>query len=196
MIHRIEQDLVRKYSNKPHRLQHINGVRETAVYFGKQFNVDIEKLVIASLLHDITKYDDLTSQIKQITKFYPNSDEILQEFPQQLLHAFTARIYAEQQYNITDEEILNAITSHTIGRPNMSIYEEIIFLADYIEPTRTYMSCIETRELAHSNFTKAIYKAIDDSITHQEQQQNRVPAQAYLAKTYYKQKLEEQTWTK
>ena len=43
------------------------------------------------------------------------------------------------------EEILYAICYHTVGRERMTLFEKIIFLADYIEPTRTYPDCIEVR---------------------------------------------------
>ena len=43
---------------------------------------------------------------------------------------------AEKDFGIKDPDILNAIRYHTTGRPEMSRLEQIIFIADYIEPRR------------------------------------------------------------
>ena len=44
---------------------------------------------------------------------------------------------------------------HTTGRPDMSLFEEIIFLADYVEETRKHTSCIEERHRLHSELERA-----------------------------------------
>ena len=53
-----------------------------------------------------------------------------------LLHGKVGAYIAKTKFDIDDEEILQAITWHTTGRPNMSLLEKIIFVADYIEPAR------------------------------------------------------------
>jgi len=144
------------------------------------------------LLRDITKYEPLNFHIKTIRAHYKNADEIISEYNGKILHAFSGAVIAKEKYGITEPQILNAIRYHTIGRPNMTIYEEIIFLSDYIEPGRTYESCVQTRELAKTSITKAVYKAIDDSITFHEKAHNKIPKTAYAARDFYKRKLEEQ----
>ena len=53
-----------------------------------------------------------------------------------LLHAKLGVYYAKHRYEIDDEQILAAIRWHTTGRPEMTLLEKIVFLADYIEPNR------------------------------------------------------------
>ena len=43
---------------------------------------------------------------------------------------------AKAKYNVTDKEILSAITYHTTGKPDMTMLEKIVYIADYIEPAR------------------------------------------------------------
>ena len=53
-----------------------------------------------------------------------------------LLHARVGSYLAKKEYKIEDPEILSAILYHTTGRPGMTLLEQIIFTADYIEPGR------------------------------------------------------------
>lgn len=191
MIEQIVQDLEVIYEQKPHRLQHVYGVRDTALYYGKKFGCDLEKLELAALLHDITKYKSNEEHVKLIRSHYDNADKIIKDYNPNILHAFSAVVVARNQYQIKNDMILDAILHHTVGAPNMSIYEEILFLSDYIEPNRTYDSCIKVRKLASTSWLLAIYTAMDDAITYHEQANNHVPQIAYLARTYYKQRLEE-----
>ncbi|QMS85624.1 bis(5'-nucleosyl)-tetraphosphatase (symmetrical) YqeK [Candidatus Xianfuyuplasma coldseepsis] len=192
MIKRIIADLEVAYDHKPHRLDHVFGVRDIALKFGRQFNCNLEWLEIAALLHDITKYESEEFHRTMIKQYYDDAEMILNEYNTNILHAFSAAVVARTKYGITNEEILNAITHHTIGRPGMSIYEEILFLSDYIEPNRTYESCVRVRKIADHAFVKAIYVAMQDSINHHEKQQALVPNTAYQALQYYQHKLEEQ----
>lgn len=192
MIDIIKRDLERIYQDKPHRLKHIYGVLETALKLGKIHNLDSQKLTYAALLHDITKYEDTSFHQSIIKEHYENADEILNDFNAQILHSFSATIIATESYGVTDIDVLDSILSHTIGRPNMSIYEKVIFISDYIEPNRTYESCVKVRSIAFDNLDKAVYTAIDDSITFFEKENHQIPSQAYKARDYYKQLLEEQ----
>ncbi len=180
------------YSNKPNRLQHVLGVRDTAVRLGEIHNCDTSKLEIAALLHDITKYYSTEKNNELITKYFENSEEIIREYNIHILHAYSAYVVAKKLYNITDEDILNPIMHHTIGKEDMTIYEKIIFISDYIEPNRTYDSCKRVRKIAFDNLDLAVYTAIDDSIKFYEVNGGHVPTRAYIAREFYKQILEEQ----
>ena len=192
MIKRITKDIEKLYKNKPHRLDHVYGVRDTAIILGKKHNVDLFKLELAALLHDITKYYSLEENIDLIKKEYQNSEEILNEYNHKILHAFSAVYVAEKHYGINDKDVLDSIMSHTIGRPNMSIYEKIIFLSDYIEPGRTYESCVKVREISKRSLDEAVYIAIDDSIVFYEKEKALVPKTSYQARDFYKKLLEEE----
>lgn len=187
----IIRDLEAIYHDKPHRLEHVYGVRDTAIHYGKQFGCDLEKLELAALLHDITKYNTQEEHIQLIQSYFSNADTIIQDYNPNILHAFSAVAVAYKKYHITDEDILNAIMHHTVGAPRMSIYEEILFLSDYIEPNRRYDSSVKVRNIATNSWVLAIYTAMDDTITYHEKQHYHVPQVAYLARTYYKLKLEE-----
>ena len=98
------------------------GVRDTALEFGKRFNLDLEKLELASLLHDMTKYFTHEKHVDMIEQNFENSDEILSKFNKEILHAFSARIYAQKEYGIedTDATFLKSLQSlgEFVSNPN------------------------------------------------------------------------------
>jgi len=178
------------FKNHESRLNHILGVRETAMKLGKKYHVDLDKLETAALLHDITKYYSHQKNIDMIQHFFPNHEEILTEFDVPILHSFTAYIVANQEFGITDSEILHSILYHTVGKADMNIYEKIIFISDYIEPNRTYPSCIKVRALADESLDLAVYTAINDTIIFHEKLNGVISKQAYNARQFYKGLLE------
>ncbi len=187
MIKTIIEDLEKTYQNKPKRLKHVFGVRDMAIKLGKIYNCDLSKLETAALLHDITKYYTKEENIKIIHDNYDNALEIIQGYNEFIYHGFSGRVIAETKYQITDNDILSSIEHHTIGKPNMTIYEKIIFISDYTEENRTYDNCIKARKLLEKDIDLAVFTAIDDSIKFYEDLGDDVPKTAYEAREYYKQ---------
>ena len=68
-----------------------------------------------------------------------------------MLHAKLGAYYARYKYDVVDQVILDAITYHTTGRPNMTLMDKIIFVADYIEPNRKMLP--EMEEIRKEAFT-------------------------------------------
>jgi len=190
MIEEIIEYLNVLYKNKPNRLRHVLGVRDTALKFGEKYNLDLFKLEVAALLHDITKYYSEEENKEVIMEYFDDWEIIFSEYNKQILHAFSAVVMAQKMYGIKDEIILGSILNHTVGKPEMNIYEEVLFISDYTEPGRSYDSCLRVREIAKEDIKLAVYTAIDDSINFYEAENSFVPKIAYLAREYYKKKVE------
>lgn len=188
----IYNDLLITLKDKPRRLKHIIAVRDTALEFGRKYNLNLEILEIAALLHDITKYYSLKENKEIITNNFEEADQIFKYYNENTLHAFSAYVLAKEKYNIDNVEILNSILNHTLGRPEMTIYEKVIFISDYIEPNRSYESCVKVRKIVIDNLDKAVFTAIDDSIKHYEARAGLIPPIAYEARHFYKKLLEVQ----
>ena len=186
----IYQDLLKTLKDHPKRLQHVIGVKDTAVKFGIKFNLDLDKLEIASYLHDMTKYYSIEKNMMVIKEKYSDYEKIFEEFNENILHAFSAKVLAKNKYLITDTDILDAIENHTIGRPDMNIYEKVIFISDYIEPLITYESCVKVRAIAKESLDLAVFTAVDDSIKFYEKLNSKIPQTAYAARDFYKKLME------
>ncbi|MDN6751236.1 MAG: bis(5'-nucleosyl)-tetraphosphatase (symmetrical) YqeK, partial [Staphylococcus equorum] len=104
------------------------------------------------------KYDDLGSMYQIVTQ--NELDSNLLSYGSEILHGPVAAIIMNQQFNVTDEEVLLAIKNHTTGRAQMTKTEKLIFIADYIEPGRQTPGVEEIRDLAYNqgSLDKTIYE--------------------------------------
>ncbi len=119
------------------RFAHSRGVAYTAGALAMCYGEDMYAAMVAGILHDCAKpYTDRELIEHCIQNNICVSDVELQ-IPH-LLHGKYGAFLAHTKYGIKDQTILDAIEFHTMGRENMSVLEKIIFIADYIEPTRTH----------------------------------------------------------
>lgn len=135
---------------KKNRYQHTLGVMFTAASMAMRFETDIHKAMLAGLLHDCGKFCSSKDQIKLCDKLGLTLSDAEREVPA-LIHAKLGARLAKEEYEVDDEDVLNAIRHHTTGRQQMSTLEKIIFLADYIEPGRKMIPGLD--EVRHLSFT-------------------------------------------
>ena len=72
-----------------------------------------------------------------------------------LTHAITGAALSRDLFGVTDR-VYGAIRWHTTGRPDMTLLEKIIYLADYIEPTRDFEGVEPLRSLAYEDIDAAM----------------------------------------
>jgi predicted HD superfamily hydrolase involved in NAD metabolism len=145
-----------------HRYQHTLGVVETAVRLAEQYGADKEKAEIAAAFHDYAKFRP-KEEMREII-INQNMPKDLLDYNTELWHAPVGAFLVEKEAGVTDIEILDAIRYHTSGRPNMTLLDKIIYLADYIEPGRHFPGVEEVRELAKEDLNKALIRSIQNTI--------------------------------
>ena len=130
------------------RFTHVLGVEACAIKLAKLFMSDkTNELRAAALLHDVTKELPTDEQLKLLASEKFNlTDEDMKS--KQLFHSFTAPIIVRHDFpEFATADILSAVFKHTVGDSEMSIFDKIIFISDYVEDNRTFDSCIKVREL-------------------------------------------------
>ena len=142
---------------KPKRYNHTLAVEEEAARLGEIFIPDdVNRLRAAALLHDITKKLDLSEHLQICSRF----DIIVGDHPekeQKLFHSKTAPAVIREDFEgFYDEDILSAVRWHTTGRENMTVFEALVYLADYIEKTRTFEDCVILRNYFYNELEKGI----------------------------------------
>ena len=150
------------------RYEHTLGVAYTAAALAMFNDVDPVKAETAGLLHDCAK---CFSDDKKISVCRKNNMEInsVESRNPYLLHAKAGYCIAKNKFDIEDQDILNAILNHTTGRPGMSTLEKIIYIADYIEPSRKQAPNLsEVRKLAFQNLDQALLKILTDILSYLE----------------------------
>ncbi len=145
------------------RYIHTVGVMETAVKLAERFGADVKKAEIAAIFHDYAKFRP-KEEMKQIILNGGGPLEVL-DFHHELWHAPAGAALVKTEVGITDEDILSAIRFHTSGRPNMTLLEKVIYVADYIEPGRRFPGVEEVRTLAEDDLDLALIQALKNTIT-------------------------------
>ncbi|MPQ24538.1 bis(5'-nucleosyl)-tetraphosphatase (symmetrical) YqeK [Bacillus paralicheniformis] len=145
------------------RYIHTVGVMETAVKLAERFGADVKKAEIAAIFHDYAKFRP-KEEMKQIILDGSGPLEVL-DFHHELWHAPAGAALVKTEVGITDEDILSAIRFHTSGRPNMTLLEKVIYVADYIEPGRRFPGVEEVRTLAEEDLDLALIQALKNTIT-------------------------------
>ena len=130
------QQLLQK-SLKPSRYEHSLGVAETAVFLAKRFGVDEEQARVAGLLHDCAREFRNEDLISEAEKRLIVVEPLERRMPL-LLHAYVGSRLVAEKYGVNDNAIEQAIWRHTVGGPQMTALDKIIWFADMIEPHRDY----------------------------------------------------------
>ena len=182
---------IKKYLKKhltKERYHHTVGVAYTAMSMAMKYNPQPDnnefmiKAEIAGLLHDCAKCMDNDKKIRICNKNQISYSKIEAENPY-LLHGKVGAYIARKEFDILDEVILNAITWHTTGRPDMSLLEKIIFVADYIEPSRRPIPELNLiRQLAFTDIDQAVIKILENTLKYLNEKGN--PIDDMTQKTY------------
>ncbi|MDE5864266.1 MAG: bis(5'-nucleosyl)-tetraphosphatase (symmetrical) YqeK, partial [Lachnospiraceae bacterium] len=146
------------------RFEHSLGVEYTAGTMAFMYSVDVEKAMVAGLLHDCAKYVSNSKKISKCEKRKIPISPCEYKNPE-LLHAKLSAVYAKEKYGVGDKDILSAIAYHTTGHPGMTLLEKIIYIADYIEPNRNMLPEMEIiRQEAYTNLDKCLLHILDNCV--------------------------------
>ncbi len=167
-LEEIKLDLKRNLSSK--RFTHSAGVATMAKHLAEKYGADPEKAYLAGWVHDCAKELSL-SEMQAIVKENGLSLDKYMMASRALLHGPCGSLLAKSRYGIEDRDIASAIYFHTTGQPGMTLLEKIIFLADYIEPSRDFPGVEKLRKKAEQNLDEAVLAAYDSTISHLLDQQ-------------------------
>ena len=166
----------------PKRIPHVQGCRETAVQLARRWGADPAEAERAAILHDITKGLPESEQLRLCAEYGiipgigavdppvrqnappEEARQFAQRYPK-VLHAFSGAALAWGEFGIS-EAVRDAIMWHTTGKREMRLLEKIIWLADYMEPTRTTPGVKKVRRMAEQDLDAALRKAMQDSLDH------------------------------
>jgi predicted HD superfamily hydrolase involved in NAD metabolism len=152
----LSSEVSRRVTQK--RFCHILGVEKCAERLAKVLiPQQISEVRAAALLHDVSKELPLEYQLDLLKNsgFEPTEEDIRTVG---VIHSFTAPIVVARDFKkFATDDILSAVLKHTVGDEEMSIFDKIIFISDYVEDTRRYESCIMVRNLLFNGFDDLSY---------------------------------------
>ena len=153
------------------RIPHIRGTEEEAVRLARHWGADETQARRAAILHDCTKYLDLDEQTALCLRYGVELDE-MERRAVKLLHSKTGACMAKHIFG-ENEAVYQAIFWHTTGCSDMALLEKVIYLADYIEPTRDFEGVDTLRALAYEDLDAALLMGMNMTI--EEMNQRGVP---------------------
>lgn len=99
----------------------------------------------AALLHDLTKEYSTTDQLR-LCSVHGLTVTDCDRLAPKTLHARTAAAELPFRYpDFADEETVRCVRYHTTGRADMTIEEKLVYLADFIDLSRTFPDCVALR---------------------------------------------------
>ncbi len=149
------------------RYAHTLAVEDAAAKLGKIYLPDqVNGLRAAALLHDITKMADTEKQLQYCTEFGIMVTQADRQSPK-IFHAKTGAELARRAFpEYADPMVICGIRWHTTGHDGMTTFEAIVYLADYIEETRTFPDCIALRQYFYDELEKAVSQAEREAVLH------------------------------
>ena len=167
------------------RFSHTLGVMYTCDCLAMVHGYDLQAAQIAGLLHDSAK----CIPNKKKLKICAQNDIPVTNFEREhpfLLHAKLGAYIAAEKYGVTDKEVLSAITYHTTAKPEMTLLEKIVYIADYIEPARDKAPHLaEIRKLAFQDLNECIYEILKDTLLYLDKNPDDIDNTTKDAFDYY-----------
>ena len=165
------------------RVRHIRGTEEEAVRLAERWGADPEYARRAGILHDCTKYLGQEEQLALCKTYGVELDE-LEQSAIKLLHSKTGACIARHVFGEPDE-VFHAIYWHTTAKADMTTLEKILYVADYMEPNRSFDGVERLRELAYQNLDSALLLGVETTIQEMKDRslpvhQNTLRAQNWL----------------
>ena len=139
-----------------HRFLHTVGVVAAAERIASYFpSLEVTEIAAAALLHDVTKELSVPEHCQLAEEFLePFSAEEIES--EAILHSLSAPYMVMRDFKeFATPDILSALKNHTTAEAGISLFDEVIYIADYVEDGRRYPACIRVREMLYQGMTLA-----------------------------------------
>ena len=159
------------------RIKHTANVVICALKKAGELNLDKNKVILASTLHDCAKYLD-PEDYKDFV--------LISDVPKPVVHAFLGAFVAENVLGVNDQEVIDAIRFHTSGKPKMSLLGKLIFVADMLEEGRNYEGVEYLRSLYEKDdFEFCFLECLREEYIHLINKKERIYGETLNAYEYY-----------
>lgn len=166
------------------RIAHVQGTEQEAVSLARRWGANEMHARRAAILHDCTKYLTLEEQLLLCEKYQVKLDD-MERVAVKLLHSKTGAALAEHLFG-EEQEICQAICWHTTGKAGMSLLEKILYIADYMEPTRDFEGVERLRKLAYQDLDAAVLLGTEMTIEEMVRYGNPIHPNTLAARDYLK----------
>jgi predicted HD superfamily hydrolase involved in NAD metabolism len=156
---------VRAELGQQHRYAHCVRVARLADRLAQGHGEDPARARLAGMLHDLARLYTERRLIDECEARGMAIDDFERRHPL-VLHARLGAELARERYGVDDEAVLSAIRLHTVAAPGMSRLDKILFLADGLEPGRSFPERETLERLAFSDLDAAMEALLRNSIAY------------------------------
>ncbi len=150
---------VREHIGQQHRYRHSVRVARCAELLAQRHGLDSHKARLAGMLHDLARLYSPSRLVAECEARDMRIEPIEREHPV-LLHARLGAAIARELFGVEDAEVLRAIEKHTTGGPEMSPLDCAVYLADSLEPGRSFPERAELWQLALRDLAGAMRETV------------------------------------
>ena len=147
-----------------YRYNHSLCVADEARRLAIKYNSDPSDAYLAGLLHDITKNFTKEEHLNIFSKFGIILTNV-EETSDKLWHSISGAAYVKNILNINNENIISAIRYHTTAKSGMTLFEKLIYLADFTSADRNYSDVDVMRKLVDISIDDAMIYSLKYTIT-------------------------------
>lgn len=166
------------------RYTHCCNVAEMCKKLAEMNGADPEKAFTAGLLHDIHKEIAPEVMKQEVLESGFDVDPVEIE-SKPLWHAIASAYYCRTELKIADEDMLNAIRYHTVGRAEMSTLEKIVYLGDLVSAERDFKDVEKYRKYVLDDLDNAMFQVMKWSIPNTIEKGGKIPVCSVNAYNYY-----------
>ncbi|MBC6369323.1 bis(5'-nucleosyl)-tetraphosphatase (symmetrical) YqeK [uncultured Lactobacillus sp.] len=136
------------------RFEHCIGVSKTAKKLAELNQYDEDKAALAGFIHDYAKQVSV-EEYREVIKT-KGFDQDLLNWNRSIWHGIVGIYFIQRDLKINDSEILTAVRRHTTADVEMTTLDKIVFMADYIEPGRSFPGVEEARKITYANIDRGV----------------------------------------
>lgn len=170
---------------KAKRIPHVMGVEGMSVVLAQRWGVDLQKTLCSALLHDLAKCLTLEEQREKLEKctVHPATKEDF-DF-KNVWHGKVAAQEGFDLFGIEDDNILQAVAHHSTGTNGMADPGLVLFVADFIEPSRKWDGVEECRkEILNLPMIQAAKKVAELKLEHIDNKNQKAHSQTHEMVNY------------
>jgi predicted HD superfamily hydrolase involved in NAD metabolism len=175
---------VRAQIGGEHRYAHTVRVARLADRLAQHHGEDAGRARLAGMLHDLARLYSVARLLAECeTRGLPI--DVFERRNPIVLHARLGAELARERFGVTDSRVLGAIARHTVAAPHMSRLDAIVYLADGLEPGRTFADRARYAELAFDDLEGAMLAVLLSTVTYLKGRHLEIAPQTLAALATY-----------
>ncbi|MBO4759592.1 MAG: bis(5'-nucleosyl)-tetraphosphatase (symmetrical) YqeK [Spirochaetaceae bacterium] len=162
-----------KSHEKKERFEHSMRTAATCADLCRRFGEDEKKGWFAGISHDICKeFGDMELVSLAVKDGLPVSQ--IERTKVSLLHGRAAATLLQEQFGITDSEIIEAVRHHTFGKAGMGNLAKLLFVADKIEPGREHVTEKYLKKTENMSLDELVIFVLSENISYLQEHGKKI----------------------